>query len=223
MIRFPVNCHSTDSLFSWLSSWFLMKHLDIPSIDFPSHSERTHHCTWVSHSPHLQPFPAIKPFWNTIEFPVYLKEGPPSCVTRTSSWLVSGRIETSIPHSTSWEKQWKHMGKNNDQYGNTWNTHGFRLHKTFPRLQSVDFFTCTTPPWSGSFGRPRLRGACGPRGFLNGKPLQNPHYPIKNKDSTRKNGDIMGYNQQKWGARPAVTVSYGNPPIIGESSPHVST
>ena len=100
MIRFPVNCHSTDSLFSWLSLWFLIKHLDIPSIDFPSHSERTHHCTWVSHSPHLQPFPAIQPFWNTIEFPVYLN---------LVDWS-QGELKPASPIS-SWEKQWKHMGK----------------------------------------------------------------------------------------------------------------
>lgn len=111
LIRFPVKCHSKDSLFSWLSLWFLMKHLEIPSIDFPGHSERTHHCTWVSHSPHLQPFPAIKPFWTTIEFPVYLKEGPTSVVLPEPlvDWS-QGELKPAFPIS-SWEKQWKHMGK----------------------------------------------------------------------------------------------------------------
>lgn len=115
-----------------------------------------------------------------------------------------------------------HGKKNNDQHGNTWKTHCFPLHKTFPRLQSVDF--SRAPP---HLGLGRLVGPdCGVLvglGDFFGTPLRNPHDPIKNKDSTRKNGDIMGYNQQTWGARPAVTVSYGNPLIIGESSPHVST
>ena len=212
MIRFPVNCHSTDSLFSWLSLWFLMKHLDIPSIDFPSHSERTHHCTWVSHSPHLQPFPAIQPFWNTIEFPVYLN---------LVDWS-QGELKPASPIS-SWEKQWKHMGK---KQWPTWKH--MEKHIVFRdirlSLDSNPLIFSRVPP---HLGLGRLVGPdCGVLvglGDFFGTPLRNPHDPIKNKDSTRKNGDIMGYNQQTWGARPAVTVSYGNPLIIGESSPHVST